>query len=730
MANAMGPEKNNLQAMSDSRAGPFASTRGGPADAGSAVIGSSAREQERLLSFLDGQTEVLALLSGREAADQVSIDRILSRIAALVERCLDPGLCAILVQGLQGAEPARLVAPNLPGKYLDTLNSRLNAQWASGAQIVQASYAADTREAKTGRPDWRAELAAAHGFLAYWSYPVADTRGRPATILALHFDHPREPTSGDKRILASLAELLRFAVEQHRRAMAARAADQNFLALAANVPGVVYQRAVSPDGDIRYTYISDGAKDLFGVSPEEILADPNALFDCHGAQYRETFRERLLAASRDLRLWDVEATIVTRTGERKYTHAIARPHREPDGTVMWNGIILDSTRIKEAELEAAITETRTREAILESISQGLVLYDKDDRLVVCNSHFRVLYPELRNEIEPGASYEHFARAVLAKGLAAPDGNPESDPEAQFKALMKLRRQGDFVVERRLLSGRWILINEHRTADGGTIILNTDVSELKKREAALEMSNQELENFASIASHDLQEPLRKIEAFGDRLRQKCGDSLGEDASMYLDRICSSAGRMRELINDLLGYSRVTSKGRSFELCDLKKIAQEVVGDLQVQIEETGAVVEIGNLPPLEADTTQMRQLLQNLIGNALKFHRKDEAPRVTVSASVHGGAPGGSNAVPGPGDVYELRVADNGIGFEMKYAERVFGIFQRLHGRSQYKGTGIGLATCRKIAERHGGKIVAQSEPGQGATFVVTVPAVHNIAEAA
>ena len=159
--------------------------------------------------------------------------------------------------------------------------------------------------------------------------------------------------------------------------MAKQEADERLASLAASIPGVVYQRQVTPEGDISYTYISEGARDLFGVSPEEILADPNALFDCHGPEYRIKFRERLLAASKELKMWDVEAQIVTRDGEEKWTHAIARPHRKPDGTVLWDGVILDGTWIKKAEFELrdakeiAETANRAKSEFLAAISHEL-----------------------------------------------------------------------------------------------------------------------------------------------------------------------------------------------------------------------------------------------------------------------------------------------------------------------------------------------------------------------
>lgn len=228
---------------------------------------------------------------------------------------------------------------------------------------------------------------------------------------------------------------------------------------------------------------------------------------------------------------------------------------------------------------------------------------------------------------------------------------------------------------------------------------------------LQRSNRELQDFAFVASHDLQEPLRKIQAFGDRLKSKHGEALSPEGRDYLERMQAAALRMHALINDLLTFSRVTSKGQPFVSIDLDRVAREVLSDLEVRVQENGGRVEVGDLPTLEADPLQMRQLLQNLIGNGLKFRRAGEPPVVRVNSQVT------SDERPR----VTLEVSDNGIGFDTKYLDRIFTPFQRLHGRSEYEGTGMGLAVCRRIVERHGGTITARSTPGEGATFVVELP---------
>lgn len=231
---------------------------------------------------------------------------------------------------------------------------------------------------------------------------------------------------------------------------------------------------------------------------------------------------------------------------------------------------------------------------------------------------------------------------------------------------------------------------------------------------LAVSNRELQDFAFVASHDLQEPLRKVTAFGDMLKAEYGPTLGETGADYLRRMQSAASRMQTLISDLLQLSRVTTKAQPFTLVDLNQVTADVLNDLEVRLRQGGGSVEVGLLPTLEADPLQMRQLLQNLIGNAIKYAREGSPPRVRIYAEPEPAGDAGDGRI-------RLCVADNGIGFEEKYVDRIFTVFQRLHERGTYEGTGIGLAICRKIAERHGGTITARSQPGEGSTFIVTLP---------
>lgn len=255
----------------------------------------------------------------------------------------------------------------------------------------------------------------------------------------------------------------------------------------------------------------------------------------------------------------------------------------------------------------------------------------------------------------------------------------------------------------------------------------DISDRKRAEerqkelaAELARSNRELQDFTSVASHDLKEPLNKVQMFSERLRKELGEeNFNDKAKDYMERINGAIKRMHTLIDDLLTLSRVTTKAQPFVPVDLAQVSREVVSDLEARIERTKGNVQLGDLPTVDADPLQMRQLMQNLIGNGLKYFRPDVPPVVKVFAKTI--KERRAAATSADEELVQIFVMDNGIGFDEKYVDRIFAPFQRLVGRNEYEGTGVGLAICRKICERHGGSITAKSTPGQGSTFIATLP---------
>jgi light-regulated signal transduction histidine kinase (bacteriophytochrome) len=224
---------------------------------------------------------------------------------------------------------------------------------------------------------------------------------------------------------------------------------------------------------------------------------------------------------------------------------------------------------------------------------------------------------------------------------------------------------------------------------------------------LERSNRDLAQFAFVASHDLQEPLRMVTSYLQLLARRYQGRLDTDADEYIAFAVDGAARMKRLISDLLAYSRVTTRGVAFGPVDLDRTLALAKADLAVAMVESGAVVEAGPLPTILGDEGQLGQLLRNLVGNAIKYRRVDPV-HITVTATR-------------TEEGWQIAVRDNGIGFDMQYADRIFGIFTRLHTREEHEGSGIGLAICRRIVERHGGRIWAESEPDVGTKFCFTLP---------
>ena len=381
------------------------------------------------------------------------------------------------------------------------------------------------------------------------------------------------------------------------------------------------------------------------------------------------------------------------------------------GGLAFTGKSLNSRLIERREMEDMYT------SLVENSLTGIYIL-LDGRVVFGNNRFAEIYGYSRQEVlgMDSLDFVHPAdRDLVGNMRLRRMGGHEVPAEYEARGL---RKNGEVIWVQR----RNTLIDYHgRPAILGNVL---DVTPLKKAETALrlrakelEQKNRELDDFATIASHDLQEPLRKIRVFGDMLVSKCGASLDEEGLDYLKRTQDATERMTKLIHSLLTYSRVATKARPLRPVDLNEAVQTAVSNLEIRLRETQGEISVGRLPVVEADEDQMIQLFQNLIGNALKFRQDGVRPHV----SIHLASQAEENAHGNPA-IYEISVEDNGIGFEEKNGERVFRPFERLHGQGEYEGAGMGLAICRKIVERHGGRIKAISSPGNGSTFIVTLPA--------
>ncbi|NJO03187.1 MAG: GAF domain-containing protein, partial [Bacteroidia bacterium] len=311
-------------------------------------------------------------------------------------------------------------------------------------------------------------------------------------------------------------------------------------------------------------------------------------------------------------------------------------------------------------------------------------------------------------LSPRKSFEQWQEKV--KGQSAPWESTEisSAHKLRMAILNHIFRQAELLKKQKEWLEKKVI---QRTTKLKNEVLHKQAIQCQLEESLnqLRQSNQELEHFAYIASHDLQEPLRKIQSFGDRLQSFIRQLPDERAHDYLERMINAANRMQRLINDLLSYSRISTQGHVFEKLDLNFVLAQVIADLQIRIDQKQALVEVAGLPKeVFADALQMHRLFLNLIQNALKFSKSEVQPHICIRSFAE--------------QAYHcIEVRDNGIGFNEAYKEKIFHLFERLHGRTHSEGTGLGLAICKKIVERHQGKITAHSQPGEGATFVIYLP---------
>ncbi len=372
------------------------------------------------------------------------------------------------------------------------------------------------------------------------------------------------------------------------------------------------------------------------------------------------------------------------------------------------------TRRKRAE-DSARRNQELLQAILDNMADGIRVFDGDLRLIAFNRRAIELFDCPPEMCRIGMGYEEFAR------YAAERGDYDNDLSSFEERVARARTGTGRASTHHLPDGRIMQKRRNPMPGGGFVSTYTDVTAIERAQAALaakareleaaldelRRSNTELEQFAYVASHDLQEPLRMVASYCQLIARRFADKLDADGQEFIAFAVDGAERMQRLINDLLAYSRVGTRAREPAPVALDEALDRALGNLKLAIEESGGRVVREPLPTIMGDGGQMTQLFQNLIGNALKF-RDAAPPEVRIGARAGG-------------DEWRVSVADNGIGMEPAYFDRIFLIFQRLHERGKYPGTGIGLAICKKIVERHGGRIEVASEPGRGSTFTFSLP---------
>jgi len=380
--------------------------------------------------------------------------------------------------------------------------------------------------------------------------------------------------------------------------------------------------------------------------------------------------------------------------------------------------ILDGRVQEQLKVEASLVSINDEFIqIFNSAPDGMHVIDLDFTVIRVNRAYCKLTGKTVKEIQGRKCYDVFAGKLCHTDQCPLTQIVRGAEHIEVEAL-KIRSDG---------SGLPCIITAtpFREPGGkltGIIEVTRDISNWKNIEMSLSATaehlkarNLELEDFTHVISHDLQEPLMLIQAFSERIQNKCASSLPEKGVRYLERITSSSNRMQELIDGLLTYSRISSKAVPFEPVELHQVINSVLDDLAIRIENNHATIHIDDtLPAIEADPLQMRQLFQNIIGNSLKYTHPERNPQITIKRLPF--------SDPFSQESYiRLSIEDNGIGFKKEYQDVIFDIFQRLHTRQQFQGTGIGLSICKKIVARHQGAISAEGTPDQGATFIITLP---------
>ncbi len=479
---------------------------------------------------------------------------------------------------------------------------------------------------------------------------------------------------------------------------------------------------------------------IYGVTPEDYAPSYENFLHAVHKDDQEHVHESIQQALGDHQPFNFIVRIVRPGGEVRVLHEQGEVIVASDGKVQkLAGTCHDITLLKEAEekLKESSNQLRLSEqkfkGLLENAPDAIVIVDEKGIIQLVNIQAETLFGYSREEIV-GKEVEMLMPAALHAAHAS--HRKDFYKNLQFRSmgtglsLYGRKRNGDeFPVE--------ISLSPIETEEGTLVssairditarkqtedMLRATTRELERRNLELERSNAELESFSYIASHDLQEPLRKIRIFTEKLLEKEKPNISETGRDYFNRLASAAVRMQNLINDLLNYSRLNTERVDFQKTNLAHVVDEVKAALSDVIEKKNAVIKAQELPAVEIIPWQFQQLFSNLLSNSLKYSKDHIPPEVTISAEflknykLH-------NQYPGK-DYWKISVVDNGIGFEMEYNEKIFDLFSRLHGKNEYSGTGIGLAICKRVVENHNGTISAEGQPGVGSTFHIFVPETH------
>ncbi len=473
---------------------------------------------------------------------------------------------------------------------------------------------------------------------------------------------------------------------------------------------------------------SDGMYQLLGLNRQQYPQVTNNLFYDHVCpKDLEGLKAKVQDAILTGREFRHDFSIERTDGKRLFLNTITKPVVDERGRVLkLNGINRDISDQYQQTMEYNANKEFQKETE-RMLNYGIFIWNADSRMISWSDGlFQIFEYERASLVTPLTMNWYFNQIV------------EDDRERVQRVVMDaLQEKKEFEIEYSILTGKG---NLKIVNTKGTVVVDNknhpirmigntrDITHIKKVEIDLQRnlrelnrSNKELEEFAYAASHDLQEPLRKITTFGSRLGQKFSDQIGEEGKMYIQRMQVATDHMRNLIDNLLELSRVTRNRQPMESVQLSDLFNEVLGDLELSIEETGASVEVGPLPTVDGIPSLLRQLFINLLSNSIKFHKPGEAPMIEVSSRALTKKEKEKHFLAPSSNYIQIDIRDHGIGFDQEYEQRIFQVFQRLHGKSEYPGSGIGLAICKRIAERHNGFITATGQEGEGAVFSIILP---------
>ncbi len=666
---------------------------------GRETASAASDRQERQLELLRGQNEVLEL-----AASGAGLDQVLQHLVRVAERSIQAGRCTITLSA-----PSSL---------------------ASRAQIQG--------DGEAPRPSQ----------LPCWSEPILGPQNEHHGTLLVQYLDDHDLAAEDLQALRELARIAGIAVEQQRREQARRLASERFSALSRSLPGVVYQLHVSAGGKLRYTFLSEGLREVFGLAPEAALADADALQECYDTEVGASMRHRFVEASKSQSIWEHESWITTLDGRRRYIRDSARPHRQADGSVVWEGIILDATATKEAEVELRRAKDEAEQASLAKTRLLAQLRSANQRFesLVANVpgvvYQRKVTPEgeiFYTYISDGAKdlFGLTPEEVLADSQALFNCHgPEYREGFRERLLASSKTLSLWDVEAQIITAKGetkythAIARPHREADGSVlwdgIIL--DATRIKKAEMALreakeqaECSNRAKTQFLATIGHELRTPLNAIIGFSEIIGdERLGPLENNTYRGYAKDILSSGHDLLRHINDILEFTRLESGELKLSEgdVDLGSILQEVAGVAGDRAASKGVAIHLAPLKKrilLLGDQERLKRLLWHLLSNAIKF--TDEGGRIQIAAEVdrHGDA--------------EILITDTGIGMAPSDIPKAQEVFAQLDSKlsRRFAGLGLGIPLATAIAKMHGATLGFASEVGVGTEATLVFPKTRVIA---